>query len=344
MSNQPRIFFWTQWKRIDPNSTVGGPLVLQQNARILRDAGFDARIIVADRNRLRRPWRSRDDLDCGLGIRASEFKRVVRPDDLVVVPAYKAKETNSLPGARKALFVQNLGHLFRHLPLGTTTPYDSYPWLSSDLEAIVCVSRRDQETLKLYEPECPVLRVQNSVDATLFRNRRWQDREPLVLLSPLKEYKNPQHVQMLAHLVTSRALARGRMPPVIREIRDVPRHQMPELLASAKALIFLSLNEGFGLLPLEALLSGTPVIGYENQAYCEFVPDEYQFPVSAFSSMVDKLEDILAEEGGPAFENTRDKIRDAALRYSVANQVASVTATWGALASQVCGSRQRIRV
>lgn len=41
--------------------------------------------------------------------------------------------------------------------------------------------------------------------------------------------------------------------------------------------LFPSVNEAFGLLPLEAACLRVPVIAYRNQPYGEFVPDACLF-------------------------------------------------------------------
>ncbi|WP_425069225.1 glycosyltransferase [Reyranella sp.] len=45
-----------------------------------------------------------------------------------------------------------------------------------------------------------------------------------------------------------------------RRVRYVPRHHLVALIKAARALLFPSLYEGFGLPVLEAMVLGTPVI------------------------------------------------------------------------------------
>jgi len=44
----------------------------------------------------------------------------------------------------------------------------------------------------------------------------------------------------------------------------VSEQRKRELLASAKAVLFSALNEDFGMVPVEALAAGTPVIGVDD--------------------------------------------------------------------------------
>ena len=59
----------------------------------------------------------------------------------------------------------------------------------------------------------------------------------------------------------------------VRALGFVPQHELPNLLAGAKALIFPSIYEGFGLPPLEAMACGTPVIASNSSSIPEVVGD-----------------------------------------------------------------------
>jgi len=56
-------------------------------------------------------------------------------------------------------------------------------------------------------------------------------------------------------------------------LRNVPREKLPLLYASADVFIFPTLYEGFGIPPLEAMASGTPVIAPFNSSLPEVVGD-----------------------------------------------------------------------
>jgi glycosyltransferase involved in cell wall biosynthesis len=67
-----------------------------------------------------------------------------------------------------------------------------------------------------------------------------------------------------------RALAgRGR----IRFLGHVPSELLPDLYAGAATFVFASLYEGFGLPPLEAMASGTPVVSSGRASLAEVVGD-----------------------------------------------------------------------
>ena len=58
----------------------------------------------------------------------------------------------------------------------------------------------------------------------------------------------------------ARALVRSPARSRVQWIVDAPEEDLPRLYAQADCFLFASLNEGFGLPPLEAMACGTPVV------------------------------------------------------------------------------------
>lgn len=327
----PRVFFHTAWSHIDPHPKAGGPKVGQQHVKILRENGIDARFVLGGKRRFSRM----SSHEKAIAVRPNRFADIVTDEDVVVVAAVNSHRLDSIPGRRKILMVQNGGLLFKTLPGDVAAQGgEAYPWHRPSVEGIICVSERDRELLRLVKPAGPIYRVYNAVQPRRFRPLPWEQREDLLLASPLLAYKNPYHVSALFHMIRSRALApkgNGAAPrnaPTVRVIQGLEPPEVEQLLPRAKALIFLSVNEGFPLLPLEALLSETPVIGYENQAFGEVMPGEYLHGVSDFEGMVAKVEKILEMRPDDPWHDIRFRARDRALEYSLERQERSVLETW----------------
>lgn len=331
----PRIYFFTSWNHIPRIHTVGGPKVLQQNVRILRANGFDAHIVLGPG---RKWWSRLAAHEQRIALKRKDFERRISAEDVVVVPAVHSHRLDRIPGRRKVIMVQNGGLLFDAFSLEQTP---SYPWHDSTVEGVICVSERDRQLVRLATPACTVYRVYNSVDPDRFRPLPWSEREHLILASSLTVYKNPWHVKALCHMVRSRAESRSRdrtldasRVPTIRVVQGLKPAEVSDLLGRARALVFLSVNEGFGLLPLEALVAGTPVIGYRRQAYGEFMPDSYLHGVSDFEGMVEQLEMILALRPDDPWHRIREEARKTSLAYSARRQESSVVETWSRILSR----------
>jgi len=322
-----RIFFFTRWPVVEDEPRSGGPRMLQQKVRVLRSAGHDARIVLGgETSWFRRLASDRHELAISL----REFKRTVGDEDWVVVPAIHAEKLRSLPGEKKVLMIQNGGLLFESLPQPGGT---RYPWRDGALRAIICVSRYDVELVEMASPDCPVYHIDPGISEIDFEGRPWGERENLVLTAPLLPYKNPWHTKTLAHLLVSRATAGtgAREVPRIQILQDLPHAEVIDLMGRAKLLVFVSLCEGFGLLPLEAALAGTPVLGCRNQPYQEFLPEDCLHAPGDFRSMVESAEEILDADESSDWLEVADTARRAAAEYTEARCAASILDVWNRL-------------
>jgi alpha-1,3-rhamnosyl/mannosyltransferase len=91
------------------------------------------------------------------------------------------------------------------------------------------------------------------------------DEEPLPLyLAGTSGWKSEEVQKRLSELANS---------GFVRYLGYVPQQSLPLLVAGARALLFPSLYEGFGLPVLEAMQSGTPVLSSRASAMEEFAGD-----------------------------------------------------------------------
>ena len=63
----------------------------------------------------------------------------------------------------------------------------------------------------------------------------------------------------------------------VKFIGFVPDSDLPYLYSGAKALVYLSSYEGFGLPPIEAASCGTPVLLYNNSSLSELFKNGYPY-------------------------------------------------------------------
>jgi glycosyltransferase involved in cell wall biosynthesis len=83
--------------------------------------------------------------------------------------------------------------------------------------------------------------------------------------------------------------------PRVNWLGCVPREDLPGLYAGAAAFVFPSIEEGFGLPPLEAMALGTPVIRSDLPVLAESANGFGQpFPVGNASALASAIRDCLA--------------------------------------------------
>jgi len=80
----------------------------------------------------------------------------------------------------------------------------------------------------------------------------------------------------------------------VLRLRDVPDADLPALYAGAAAFAFPSLDEGFGLPPLEAMACGTPVVASDIACLRETLgPAAVLVPALDADGLADALRQIL---------------------------------------------------
>lgn len=84
------------------------------------------------------------------------------------------------------------------------------------------------------------------------------------------------------------------------ELGTVPDREMPAWYKAADVLAFPSVKEGFGLAPLEAMASGTPVVVSDLPVFSEWLRagrDALSVAVGDDAALADALERVLTEPG-----------------------------------------------
>jgi alpha-1,3-rhamnosyl/mannosyltransferase len=93
------------------------------------------------------------------------------------------------------------------------------------------------------------------------------------------------------------AILRTRLTGRVHLVGHVEDEQMPALYSAARALLFPSLYEGFGLPALEAMASGTPVIASNTTGLAETVGDAgLTIDPRSIEDMADAMERVLNDD------------------------------------------------
>lgn len=97
--------------------------------------------------------------------------------------------------------------------------------------------------------------------------------------------------------------------PTVRWLGPIPDADLPALYRHAEVFVYVSLSEGFGLPPLEAMASGTPVIASNTTALPEVVGRAAELvDPSDVRALETALADLLRNR------ERRDELREAGLR------------------------------
>ena len=113
-------------------------------------------------------------------------------------------------------------------------------------------------------------------------------------------------------------LAHRELAPYMQLLGPVARYEMPALFRWADVLVLPSISDTFGMVILEAMAAGVPVIASENTAAPDLVRDGidgYVVPIRDSDGIAEHLE-RLALDPGLLVEMSR-KARSRAAEFSV---------------------------
>ncbi len=107
----------------------------------------------------------------------------------------------------------------------------------------------------------------------------------LVLAGKIPTHRRPVFCDVEGAIVAS-----GVDPKLIIQPGFIADNDLPQLYRGAELFIFPSLGEGFGLTPMEAMVSGCPAIVADNTSLREVVPDaDYRFNTGSLEPLAELL-------------------------------------------------------
>jgi len=322
---QPKIFYFCY----DHQTPTGGQKQMYRHIDILNKHGHKAFALhTRESSRLR--WFDNKTAVVGL----DEFEKIYHStQDFLVLPEDLGTRILSFPG-QKIIFNQNCYYGF--YSFGFETPR-VYPYVHPDIKHVFVVSDHNLEYLTFAFPDLRVSRIYYAVDSSKFVYRPIEGKKKLIACLPSK---NPMEVSQVYHQLLSRS-RQGLNRLQDYEwvfIQNRSEAEVIRILSEALLLVFLSTEEGFGILPLEAMASGTLVVAYDSGP-----PSEYLRPQNAF---LFKKGDVLAvvrsiEEITGAFPQNVGELqamseaaRDGTRMYSLRREEESVIAAWHTIMSE----------
>ena len=256
-----RIFYYC----CDHQRPSGGQKTVYRHVDILNHNGFEASVVHrAEGYSLQ--WFPHNTRIICLG----ELKKILdRANDVVVLPEDMGHLINEVPGQN---VICNQGCYIGFAALGFQDPHP-YPYLRTDVKGVMVVSDHNLEYLSFVFPNLKIRRVRYSVNPDVFISADIRNKKRRIACLPSK---NPLDVLQIYHISRSRAAQAlnrvGEYEWVF--IQNMTEQQVAETLRESLVFIFLNTQEGFGLLPVEAMLCGDIVLGYRGGPLTEYLrPD-----------------------------------------------------------------------
>lgn len=315
----PRLLYFAY----DHQRPSGGQKTTYRHVDILVRNGFDAAVFhQADGFRL--DWFSNATPVVGpADLRSGSFGGRV----IFVLPEDLGRMITRFPG-RKVVFDQ--GPSLGFSALGLARPR-LYPYLDDSVGALIVVSEASRAHLKYAFPDRRIIRVTNAVSGERFRFVPLRRKHKIVAMAA---NKNRLDVMQVFHLLRSRATQRlnNAIDWKFVSLENLNEQALRNTLARASFLLFLSMHEGFGILPIEAMLSGTIVLAYSTPPMTEYLTSGNSLlsrPGDFLSVARDVERAIEWSVAEPArLEAIAARARAGAERFSLERQEASVLRAW----------------
>jgi hypothetical protein len=183
-------------------------------------------------------------------------------EDVIVIPEIFALKYGKIFNEKKvkyAIFVQNGYFIFEEIFTGNEKDLLILKQIYKNSACILSVS---QDTSKCVQKafdiaEKDISLVKPAIDLNLF-NLKNENKKNIITYMPRKL---PNHANYIINQLTIRGLGDWKIIP----IQGANERETAQLLTQSKIFLSFSDREGLSLPPLEAVLSGNSVIGYDGQ-------------------------------------------------------------------------------
>jgi hypothetical protein len=309
------------------NAPTGGQKHTYRHVDILSQNGYQA-FVFHPGDEFRLTWFQNETPV----ITESAFYNMISPHtDFVVLPEDLGLRINLYPG-RKVIFNKNLFLGFRSLGLADPP---LYPYDAPDVVAAFTVSEHNRSHLQFAFPHLFVERVYLEVDTNVFRFCPLPEKRPQIAFV----VKHVDGLLSCYHMINARAKAglnRGNRFDWTC-VQGKSERETATILHESLIFLFLSLSEGLGRMPLEAMASGCLLASYECGPLYETIPRYAMHPPGDVVSLVTHLENIMNSYNDSA--NIWDqRVRlglDVAKAYSPERQRRTLLGSWNRLLAKL---------
>lgn len=308
---------------------TGGVKVSYHHAEILDRRGIEATVVQV-REATPIDWFDHTSAPISL---SEFFDRFDPARDLMVLPEdflphEMASKLLDYPG-RKVIFNQNVYLGFEHIDRDKRAR-DLYA--HPDVKAAVTVSEDNRRFLSFAYPRLAVRRVRLGVAPHRFAFRPVESKRRLIVCAA----KAHAASMSIYHALASRAESGENRLAGYDWVfpRSLTEQEIAALLGDALMFVFLNIEEGLGLFPIEAMASGCIPIAFGVGPLKEYLPPALSKLRPGDMVRVARAVERIArwfEDRPRRLAPLTRACRRAALRFSPAREEESVVETWSAL-------------
>ena len=249
---------------------------------------------------------------------------VIQSNDIFVFPeVYGPKIAQLLNGNKKIIYNQGAYQTFFHHDLNlenNTTPY-----LNKELIATIVNSEDAKNYIIHVFPQMIVERVRYGIDSKNFYPAENKKRKIAFMPRRLRA-----DLLQVINILKFRGILENWE---LVEIHNMNEHQVANNLRECALFLSLSINEGFGMPPAEAMACGCIVVGYAGKGGKEFFKEDFCYPVEdrdviAFAKTLEKVIKEYENDDKPFLEKGRKASQFILSEYSMEIEVKTIVSCW----------------
>jgi hypothetical protein len=307
----------------DHHKPTGGQKAVYRHVDILNRNGFSAFVLHMQEG-FKLGWFANDTRTIG----PTRFRGIYNVnEDIIVLPEDLGRNILTYPGKK---VIVNQGPYLGFYTYGFEEP-KPYPYLDPSVVAVLVKSGHSADYLHFAFPSIKTIRVFDGVDSSRFPFKSIKDKKRIIGAAP---NKNTMELTQVYNILKARSQQKlNRLEDYEWAfLENKSEDDVAKVLGNSQIFIFLSTIEGFGILPLEAMLSGCLVAAYDIPPLTEYLSQENSLllkrgDVTGVVTAVERaIESIVASP--EKCDAMTQKARASAEAFSLAREEKSVIEAW----------------
>lgn len=259
----------------------------------------------------------------------------IKPNDFIVLPETHIEKVRKYPRNRIIIFNQGCYLTFEKTTVESIVKdllrdEKNTLYHSPNIKGIIVVSEDSKQYIKMCFPEIKTYRIYNGIDPSKYVFQPCKKK----IIAFLVTKNQSDLVQILSILNLTNVLDGWE----IVAIYQYPEKKVIKILSDAAIYLSFSMQEGFGLVPAEAIASGCIVVGYDGFGGAEYFTQTYcqTVPCGDIKAYVHTLENLIRNLNRgfntDEIRNRTKKASDFILNtYTMERQEKSIVECWNSI-------------